>query len=464
MLDVCTTVPGVAWPGIPGPFVSQLLAMQSQFRDSQWLAPDELLRRQTRQLGKLLAHAYDTAPFYRRRLDAAELPPSRIQGAEQWARIPLLTRGDIQSAHAELLSTGVPDEHGPHSTLFTSGSTGKPVMIVATGVTQLFWNACTLRDHLWHRRLEGASLAAIRSVTGDGAKPPDGTAFEDWGPAIRGIVQTGPAFTLSIHSTTNQQAQWLQRCSPDYLLSYPSNILALIQHSRRNSWRPTQLKEVRTFGELLEPHVRDAVRAEWGVKIVDMYSSQEVGYIALQCPDSENYHVQSESILLEVLDEHDRACEPGAIGRIVVTPLHNFAMPLLRYEIGDYAEVGGRCPCGRGLPMLKRIVGRQRNMVVLPNGDRRWPAVELAETKDLQEFPPIQQFQLVQRTLTRMEMSLVTPRPLQHEEESRLRGWIETAVGHRFDVAFLYVDEIPRSPSGKFEEFRCEVNSNDDAQ
>jgi phenylacetate-CoA ligase len=390
-------------------------------------------------------------------LDEVGLPPDRVRGPDEWLRIPLLTRADIQAAQKNLLSAAVPDEHGPHSQLFTSGSTGKPVMIVGTAVTQLFWNACTLRDHLWHRRLSGASLAAIRSLPDDAARPPDGLVSPDWGPATHGIVNTGPSYTLNIHSTTQQQADWLLRRDPDYLLTYPSNVMALVQHFQQIGRRPGRLKEVRTFGELLEPHVRRACREFWGTPVVDMYSSQEVGYIALQCPKTENYHVQSENVLVEVLDEQGRLCAPGQIGRVVITALHNFAMPLIRYEIGDYAEVGEACACGRGLPTLRRIMGRQRNMAILPDGSRRWPAIELSGSDELAEFPPIHQFQLIQRTRTEMEMLLVAHRHLTEREEQRLREWIDTAVGHAFDTKITYVDSIPRSATGKFEDFRCEV-------
>ena len=127
---------------------------------------------------------------------------------------------------------------------------------------------------------------------------------------------------------------------------------------------------MRTFGEILEPVCRATCQQVFGVKVVDMYSSQEVGYIALQCPEHEHYHVQAENLLVEVLAEDGRGCGPGEVGRVVVTTLHNFAMPLLRYDIGDYAEVGASCPCGRGLGVLTRILGRQRNLLVLPDGRR----------------------------------------------------------------------------------------------
>jgi hypothetical protein len=108
MLDVQSTIRGSVWPAIPGPFVSQLLAMQYQFEASQWLTPDEILRRQTRQLGRLLAHAFDTVPYYRARLEEAGLGPDRVRAAEQWLRIPLLTRFDIQRSQEKLASAAVP--------------------------------------------------------------------------------------------------------------------------------------------------------------------------------------------------------------------------------------------------------------------------------------------------------------------------------------------------------------------
>jgi phenylacetate-CoA ligase len=364
----------------------------------------------------------------------------------------------VQAAGERLFSASVPAEHGPVSKLFTSGSTGRPLLALGTGVTQLLWNAFTLRDHLWHRRVSGGRLAAIRSLPTEIARPPEGLRSNDWGPATAGIVDTGSAATLNIHSTVAEQVDWLEREDPDYLLTYPSVVLALAKHFAASGRKLPRLREVRTFGELLEPHVRAAVSEAWGLRIVDMYSSQEVGYLALQCPKHEHYHVQSEGVLVEVLDDGGRPCTPGEIGRVVITPLHNYAMPLLRYEIGDFAEVGAGCPCGRGLPVLSRILGRQRNMAILPDGSRRWPSIELAGREDLADFPPIEQFQVIQRSLQSLEMALVMARPLSANEEHLMTGWLQEAFGYPFEVNFRYVQEIPRSAGGKYEEFRCEVD------
>src|SRR3546814_2899792 len=119
--------------------------------------------------------------------------------------------------------------------------------------------------------------------------------------------------------------------------------------------------------------VRQAVRQAWDLPVKDSYSSEEAGYLAIQCPEHEVYHAQSENVLLEVVDDDGRPCRPGEIGRVLITSLHNFATPLIRYELGDYAEVGAPCACGRGLPVIRRIVGRQRNRLAPPERTTVFP-------------------------------------------------------------------------------------------
>ncbi len=165
--------------------------------------------------------------------------------------------------------------------------------------------------------------------------------------------------------------------------------------------------------------------------------------------------MQSEHALVEVLDSAGDPCGPGEVGRIVLTSLHNFATPLIRYEIGDHAEVGEACPCGRGLPVLKRILGRSRNMAVLPSGEQMWPVFFM--NKILKQITKVRQFQFVQNSVEQIDVKLVVAQPLSSSEEKTLRGYIVECLGHPFALNFIYVDEIPRSAGGKYEDFICLV-------
>jgi phenylacetate-CoA ligase len=181
-----------------------------------------------------------------------------------------------------------------------------------------------------------------------------------------------------------------------------------------------------------------------------LYTAQETGYIALQCPEHEHYHVQSECVRVEILDERNRPCATGQTGRVVLTPLHGFAMPLLRYAIGDYAEVGAPCRCGRGLPVLARILGRVRNMLTLPDGSQRWPSLAFFGGTTAEA---VKQYQCVQTRLGEIELRLVVARALTPAEEARLRAKVAEVLGHPFTVTLTYHQSIPRSAGGKFEQF-----------
>jgi phenylacetate-CoA ligase len=194
------------------------------------------------------------------------------------------------------------------------------------------------------------------------------------------------------------------------------------------------------------------------VPTIDIYSAREVGYIALQCPEHEHYHVQSEGVFVEVLDDDGAPCGPGEVGRVLVTPLHNLGMPLIRYDIGDYVETGEPCPCGRGLPVIRRIIGRTQNMLVLPSGERRWPLLSSDSIEAMLEIAPaIRQYQFVQRDIDLIELRLAVAKPLQPHEETALTNWIRAKFAYPFRVAFVYLAAIPTTEAGKFQDFVSEV-------
>jgi len=409
---------------------------------------------QFRQLQGLLQHAAATVPFYGKRLAENGINVDAPLDEEMWSRIPLLTRRDVQSAGDALLSSAVPMSHGRGDTITTSGSTGTPVTVQTTQTSQFFLRCFTLRSSIWHRFDVKRKFTAIRHNNGPGGEYPNGIEMRSWGGPFDALFVTGPSALLSIMTPVPQQIEWLQRQKPDYFLTYPSNLAALLAYCRENGIRFPKLRAVATMGEILSPYVRRACREIWGVKVLDMYTCQEVGYLALQCPEHEHHHVQSENILLEVLDENDQPCAPGETGRVVITALHNFATPLIRYANGDYAVVGEACPCGRGLPVLKRILGRMRNMMTLPTGEQLWPYFG---SDKLRAAAPLRQFQLVQKSLTELEVHLVVERPFTSEDEGRVRSVITGEIGDVFNIVFIYHETIPRGPGGKYEDFRSEI-------
>jgi len=435
-------LPGVAWPALPGPGAAQLLALLFQLEHTQWLDAGALRERQLCQLSAVLRHAVETVPFYRERYSGRWSAAEPLTW-DAFRGLPLLSRQDLQTAGASMTSSSPVARHGPVVEARTSGSTGMPVRVLRTALDGLFWNAFTLRDHAWQRRHLGGKLCAIRQGMTEGQD-------DNWGAATRDLVRTGPALTFPVGRDIAEQLRWLQQRQPDYLLSHPTNVAALARLSIEQGIRLPGLREVRTSGEMLEPGVRELCREAWDVPLVDMYSSNEVGYIALQCPDTQQYHTMAEDLLVEVLDDAGHPCGPGATGRVVVTTLHNFAMPLIRYLVGDYAEAGPPCTCGRGLPVLARILGRVRNMLVLPSGDRYWPSFSV---RALSKEIPLVQHQFVQKEIDLIEARLVVARPLRPDQEDWLVEYLRSRLPPGFRVEVVYCAGIPRGAGGKFEDF-----------
>lgn len=452
---VRSRISGEIWPGLPSARGATLAALLYQFEHSEWLPASSLHAHQLVQIERLLAHALATVPYYRTRRADYPVPGTTLSPA-LWATLPILSRRDVQSAGDDLESGAVPQEFGEVYRAETSGSTGEPVRLQRTELDRLLWEALTLREHYWHGRDFRAKLASIRVLGPNYGAAPHGTVLPTWGGPASELHETGPIALLALDTDIDTQATWLHQQDPDYLLTYPTNLGALIDHAERHAWSLPRLRVVRTVGETLPDSLRARCQAQWGLAIVDLYSSRELGYLALQCPVSGLYHIMAETVLVEILDSAGNPVGPGEIGRVVVTPLHNYATPLLRYDLNDYAEVGPPCACGRGLPTLKRILGRTRNMLVLPDGRRHWPLVGFAQFRDV---APVRQYQLIQNARERIRVRLVVDRALTTAEEHTLSAVIQDALGHPFVLDFEYVETaLMRGTGGKFEEFICTVD------
>jgi len=421
-----------------------------QLEQTQWLPADAIAVRQHRQLVATAAHAEAHSTYFRSRMQAAGLRPEQLSTLVGLRRLPVMRRRDLQAAGDALFCTQIPRAHAPVAESSTSGSSGEPVIVKRTAISRLLWLAMTLREHLWQRRDFRGKLAVIRDpLHGDQADWPS------WGPPASLLFETGSSHALAVRTGVARQFEWLQSVNPDYLLVYPSNLAALLGQFERHGLSLPRLRQIRTINETLAPEVRESARRILGAEIADTYSSAEVGVIAVQCPASGLYHVMAEALIVELLNERDEACMPGEIGRVVVSDLHNLATPLVRYDLGDYAEMADSCPCGRGLPVFKRIAGRRRNMARLPDGRSLWPAIG---GLPYSEIAPIRQFQFVQRERDTIEVRLVSAAPLTADQEQRIGDLIREALDFPFKLQFRYFqEEIPHGPGGKFEEFICEV-------
>ncbi len=441
-------IEGIFWPPILTGGIPAYLPMQVQFEISQWWEPKQILLYQMAQLRNVMTHAAKTTQFYRHRLEAALVHSAGGDlSLSAFRQIPILTRNEFQDAGDSINSTAVPASHGAIHNISTSGSTGQPLTLKGTEVSRSYQAAMTLRANLWHRRDFSQKNLAFRTVKPGG---PDRHVASAWGPG----VNAGESIKVNMAQPGSTLLEIMKEEDPAYVVMHPSVLKELLYLSREQGYQPVSLKQVRTLGEILYPELRERCQRQWNVSVYDNYSCGEFGTLALQCPEYPLYHVQSECELIEVLRPDNTPCKPGEVGKTVISSLNNFATPMLRYENGDMAEVGEPCACGRGLPVLKRIIGRVRNTAILPNGERIMPNLS---TGPLLNELPIRHFQLVQKTTELVEARLVVGRLLTTAEETALADYFNKGWLHEFNFTFVYVDEIKRGANGKYEVFRCEV-------
>ncbi|MFN8088039.1 MAG: hypothetical protein U0R81_03530 [Mycobacterium sp.] len=432
-------IPGIVWPPLNG-HVGDMLAT---LRATETLTRTEIKTGQLNQLRSLAAHARAQTAWGRRHL------PEELTW-ESFRALPVLDRAFVQSHEQELHAARWPAQHGTAHEVVTSGSTGTPVRVLKSFLIGSLWQSVTARDHVWHRRDLALKLGAIRAAPW---APYPGLHDKTWGGPAEMLGGTGPSCILSIDTPPQRQLDWLdEQGDVAYLVTFPSNLAELLRLCEQRGSGLPALRAIRTVSEPVTDELRARCRNILGVDIVDQYSTQEVGYIALQRPDGPGLYVMADTHVVEILDDAGSPCAPGEIGRVVVTPLHNFCMPLFRYAVGDLALVGKPGPLP--YPVIERVFGRTRNLLLTPDGTRRWVFLS---TKRLMEVAPLIQLQLVQTALDRVDVRLVVERAVSDDEEQDMRAHLGPLFEAGTEFTFSYVDHIPRGPGGKFEDFICAV-------
>lgn len=459
-----SSIEPATWPVVLTDRAATLMAVQQQLAESQWWPPARLRAEQFNQVRPLVDFAMAHVPFYSARLQAAGLRPGEPLTEAMWAEVPVLTRREVRDAGEALHPRGYPLTHGNFGEVTSGGSTGVPVRVRKSELAQTMWESSHIRERLW--AAEGTEGTLVRFWQSNpnyftplgyaAVMSAEGLVLDGWGGVDALLWRTGKVGHMSDHQPFAVKFAFMERVQANHLLIFPSNLRLLIGEFRRAGVRLPSLKSVWTQSELVDDALRAACREVLGCEIIDTYSAAETGLMALQCPQQHHYHVQSETMLVEVLDAAGRACAPGEVGRVVVTPLHNYATPLLRYDVGDEAEMGGPCGCGRGLPVLKRIVGRAHDYVHLPSGGRRRANLNVYQ---MAKIEAVLEYQIVQRSLDRIELRLVVARPLTADDLAQLRALAATGFGDEFQIDITVHDSLPRTAGGKLMAFVSDLTA-----
>jgi len=449
---------GNHWPKLPAGNLSQVWAAYLALDRTQWLEPAELERCQLIQLRALLDHCYEQVPYYRRMLETLRITSRSIESMADYRRLPLLSRPNWQEHFDDFHARQLPPETVALDEDSTSGSTGTPVRILKTNFVYVWWLACYLRDLEWSGLDPTGSMAAIRATFKTGVELDQllqGIQLPSWNPVLEPLIEMGPLYGMDISQKPERQLDWLRQIDPDYLLSQTSNLEMLAAILRDEPRKFPRLRAIQAISETLGSEAQVAIEEAFGAPVRNLYSCAEAGYLASHCPSRNGMHVHAENVILEVLDDADQPCKPGETGRVILTTLHNFRTPFIRYEIGDRVTLGLEpCQCGRGLPLLARIEGKRRPMFCLA-GNRRKHSSGLVHA--ISGVGNHYQHQAEQVALDQVVVRIVPGKLWTAGHSDRLRHAVQEFFESPIRVDLEIIDRLDLPRSGKLQSMICEL-------
>lgn len=399
-------------------------------RKEQWLSADELFERQTYNLRSILQFAVEKIPFYKNiQFDNHADPRLEIK------KFPIMYKSVIKKNIDVLVSA-------PKETLLkeaSSGSSGIQGFVYLDKAAQYSHRAIQV---LWW---EWAGYKLGDHILQTGITPD------------RGFIKSTKDFLLNTkyisaykldEPTIIEILSDLKKHPRKFLLGYASSLYVIARVAEEFGIDDIYFESVVSWGDKMFAHFRKLIEKQFHTQVYDTYSCTEGIRIASECIEHK-YHMMNTQNYIELLDEDGNEVPDGEMGFVVATLFDNHAMPLIRYYLGDIAikePKSEECACGRNLPLLKQIIGRDTDIVKTRSG--KYMVVHVF-TGIFEHIPEIKQFRIVQKDLDSLDIEYIKDKGLTNKTLEDVKTKIQIYLNESFPVNFIEVAVIPPTPSGK---------------
>ena len=406
---------------------------------------------QNKQLRRLVTHAYNDVPYYRRLFDQKGLKPKDIQTVDDLSAIPITSKRDLQPLPVEdVITRGV----DPRRLIIrkTSGCTGEPFTVRRAWLEERLLGTFRLRAmHYFGLRLTD-KRTMIRLL-----KPNDPN---DNQLPLQILQAMGLYRMLQIdcRKVPEEILRSLEHFRTNVLVSYPG---VLAQIAGDSICPAIHLRFIVVGGEVLTHLMRHQITKTFGAPLYNTYGSHEFNLIAWECKDTHELHTCDDSVIVEVL-KNGRPAVEGERGEVVGTNLHSFAMPFIRYRLGDIVTKGSEtCGCGQPFSTIRDVQGRMIDYFPLPGGRVIHP-YEIVVMILRDSAPWLRQYQLVQEREDRIVLKAATWATPSSQKVAQLEENVGKLLGTDVEFQMILVPEIQLEPSGKFRVSRSLVKSHYD--
>jgi phenylacetate-CoA ligase len=328
--------------------------------ESAFLSKEEIIALQEKKLQETIAYLNEHSPFYKEFFSKARFNPSGIKTMEDLSVIPVTIKEDLQQRNEDFLCV-------PRNKIIeyssTSGTLGNPVTIMLTE-NDLVRLACN--EYASFVSTEGSVNDIYQIMLTLDRQFMAGMAYYSGIHKLgAGIIRLGPG-------VPSLQWETILRLKPTAIIAVPSFIVKLISYAQEHhiDINSTTVKKAICVGE----NIRNAdftlnplgkkITDAWNIKLFSTYASTEMQTAFTECTECKGGHLQPDLLIVELLDEINKAVAPGEPGEVTITTLGVEGMPLLRYKTGDICVYDDTpCACGRNSLRLSPVMGRKKQML-----------------------------------------------------------------------------------------------------
>lgn len=418
----------------PAQSVARLLA------ESQWWPREPLEDFRDEKIRKLIRHCYENVPYYRQIMDERGLHPGSIQSEKDLSKLPVLTKSDVRRNWAQLRAKNIADNQITIAS--TAGSTGEQVQIAKHPKANCWATMSYERGLSWVGLMPGMKRVVLMGGT-------LGSYKDSW------LTTISHKFSGRIHlpaldlgpANAHEYANVIRKSKAQFLIGYASSIYDFARLLLERGEK-LQLEGVFTTSERLYPEWAEVIRNGMQCKVYQYYGCGECNSVGFQCQQGATYHITEEHVIVEVQSDSGLTSLSGT-GEALISDLDNYAMPLLRYQNGDYLTTGdGPCSCGRSLRLISRLEGRIREFLLKPTGERVSGAIS---TVLMRHVAAVREFQVRQESLDRIRVLVVPAKELTQADHAYIRDSFRYYLGNQLEIEIQQVEKIARTKAQKLQ-------------
>lgn len=405
---------------------------------------ESLKKLQEEKLKKLLCHSYESVKYYKDLFESIDLFKDGKLHFDNFSKLPILTK-DIIRKQGDALYSSDKGSRNPYENS-SGGSTGEPLKLIQDKSFS-DWNI--------------ANKLYIKQIGGQNIGMPE---LRLWG-SERDILESKEKLSIRLRNFLYNRKEFnsfvmddgklenllslFNRFKPSWIEAYVQSayeFAKFIKKSGKNIHKP---KAILTSAGTLYPEMKELISSVFDCPIYNRYGSREVGDMACNCEKDEGLHIYPWNHYFEILDEGNKAVPPGGKGKVYITALNNFSMPLIRYELGDIAQsaIQTKCSCGRPMPLIKNVLGRDVSLFKKKDGSMI----------DGEYFTHLfygrawcEKFQVIQKGFEKIEIHVIKRFDIVLKDRDDIDGAIKKVMGNDCKIIWKERKEIPPLKSGKY--------------